>query len=65
MVDASLWRGVLSSIRGGGRWLLPWICVLIVAATIAHMADQALTHAAGVEPDVINVKGRARCTGSH
>jgi hypothetical protein len=39
---------------GGGRWLLPWISVLLLASTIAYMVDQALTRAAGPEPAAVN-----------
>ena len=49
MAGASLRRGVLTAISAGGRWLLPWICVLMVASTIAYMVDQALIQAAGGE----------------
>jgi hypothetical protein len=34
-----------------GRWLLPWVCVLAVAASLAHAADGALVYRLSSAPE--------------
>ncbi len=38
-----------------GRWLLPWICSLLIAATVAYGAEQGLTRMRVPEPDRVAI----------
>jgi hypothetical protein len=34
---------LLHAVFGAARWVLPWLCVLVLSATLAYATDLALT----------------------
>ena len=47
-----------------GRWLLPWVLVLAVSATIAHAASDALERTLHEPPDPIALAAQNPCAGA-
>jgi hypothetical protein len=43
------------------RWLLPWVCVLVVSATIAHATGDALARNLREMPAPVVAAGQANC----
>jgi hypothetical protein len=43
-----------------GHWVLPWVCLVAVSATLAHAAEQALTRALVEQPAASRVAAESR-----
>jgi hypothetical protein len=54
-------RQLTRIIVNGGRWLLPWLCVLMVSGTIAFAGQQA---SARDSPDWLTASGMAAASSS-